>query len=474
MHSINKEAHGDAIDYKFMPLILLISASHMVLDIDLGMMGVILPSINNEFIVSAQKISGLASFYALVFASMMLVGGKCADLFGQRAIVRFGLVVFALGTLLAGFSPKFEILLIARALQGLGAAFLAPANFSIINTAIPAGSNRHLAYGVFGTLQGLSILIGPVFSGMLTSNFGWRAAYIGNFVLIILVLFASFIVPIIKHEVEKQKFDFLGAVLFVPSILAIVLSITSGSGLITGDVTRLILLVFGLLSFGAFLMVESRTKFPLLPLDIFKHHEVLLGQVAQIANMAAMSALFILPNIVMQKVMGWSPTQSGLGMMPHAITLMVAGLSINYLMNKMTLTKNVTFSFSLLILGAFINSFMRPDGGYLYNILIPMIIGAAGGMLTVTMLMAYVSKPNKHEHQGVVSGLNFTSQQIGLSIGSVIILSIAQSGTDTLKSLNMGFLTASAIACFGLFVAVGLWKLKEIIIGTKPIHIEID
>ena len=443
----------------YLPLTLLVGGVQMIATMDIVTMGVLLSSIGRDFNVGPVMLSGLISFSALIFASMMLVGGRLADMIGQRSCIAIGLGIAAIGALIACLAPHFLVLIAGRLVYGLGAAIMVPANFSVINTAIPDGPSRHRAYGVFGMVQGMALFLGPGLGGLLAAHFGWRAVFLANAGLMLALLAASRIIlpDMASTSRQRQSFDFVGAVLFVPAIIALVLAISGGSGLLVDPTVRIGVGVAGLVLFGLFLHSQTRVSSPLLPLDALHHPGVKSGIAAMLALMGASAGLFILPPLVMQRAMGWGPAQSGFGMIPHAIAVMTTGHFASWFMGRFRPYTNVLLGFMLLVSGLFANAFMDAGHGYVLNVLMPMVLGASGSIFLVITLSAVITAPQPAQQQGVIAAVTFTSQQIGISLGAVALLSVAAGAGDPYPTLNRTFLAAAGIGACGL--AVILWQV---------------
>lgn len=444
----------------YLPLTLLVGGIQMIVTMDLVTMGILLASIGSDFAVGPVMLSSLVSFSALAFASMMLVGGRLADMLGQRTCIAAGLGISAAGALVAALSPWFPLLVLGRLLYGVGAAIMIPANFSVINTAIPEGPARHRAYGVYGMVQGLALFVGPGLGGWLASEFGWRSVFLANALFILALLIASrFMLPRTRPE-RQERFDLTGAALFVPGIVALTLAISGGSGLLTGPLPRLAAGLAGAALLGLFGMSQRCHPSPLLPLDIFRHPGVKSGVVGMAVIMAASSALFLLPGLVMQRAMGWTPAQSGLGMLPHAAAVVMTGQMMGWLMGRFPPARLLAAAFAALIGGLLLNGFMRPDQGFVMNVMAPMLLGAAGSISLIIVLMAIITAPHPAGRQGAISAVIFTSQQIGVALGSVALLSIAASREAPFEALNLAFLAAAAIALSALLIVGGGMRRK--------------
>lgn len=431
---------------------LLIGAVQMIITMDITTLGILLPSINDTFQVSESRLGGILSYGALVFACFMLVGGKLADLYGPRLCISIGLLVVGLGAALATMAPTFSTLLAARALYGFGSALMIPANFALLNTAIPAGAPRQRAYSIFAGVQGLAQFVGPAGGGYLAGTLGWRAFFGANVIFILLLAFMC-LRNLPRTTPVRRPFDVAGALMFVPAVALLVLAISGGSGAITSIGTRIAMAAAGLVLIAAFLRSQPGKTDPLLPPSIIGHRGVKPLLLAMTATMAASSALFLLPGLVMQRVLDMSPADAGLGMLPHAIAATVTGNLIGLFMARLSLRTNGLLGMGVLCLGLFINGWMQPQFGYVLNVLVPMVVGAAGSIFTVIMLSALISSRQAEHEQGVTSALMFVCQQVGISLGSTALLTVTQFASTPLAAYNFAFLTAAAIALAG-FLAI--------------------
>ncbi len=427
----------------------LIGAVQMIITTDITALGVLMPSINQTFPVSPAALGGILSFEALVFACFMLIGGKLSDIHGARMCVVAGLLVVAAGAAVATIAPTFAVLIGGRVLFGLGAALMIPANFALLNTAIPEGRPRQRAYGIFAAVQGVAQFVGPAVAGYLSGTLGWRAFFGVNVIFILLVAVACH-AALPRSTARPRAFDVTGAVLFVPAIMLIVLALSGGSGAITSSALRLGLAAAGVILMAVFLRTQRNAAEPLLPPAIHEHRGAKPLLLAMGATMAASSALFLLPGLVMQRVLGMTPADAGLGMLPHAITATVTGNLVGLFMARLPLRTNALLGMAVLATGLFLNGWMQPEFGYSLNVMVPMIVGAAGSIFSVIMLSALISSVQSPEQQGVASAVIFVCQQVGISLGSAAILSISAWSDQPIVAYNYAFLAAAAIAFVGL------------------------
>ena len=309
-------------DYRV--VIWLVGLTQLVMTTDFSIVSVALPSIARDLHLTPTALAWIISAGAVPGAGLLILAGRAADIFGQRRCMLVGLTVFTVGSLGAAFAPSFAVIVVARGLQGLGGAILAPANFSLINTLVPEGPPRHRALGVFGVMQGLSLVIGLMLGGFLTTQFGWRSVFLINPVIVVLAIFLTLrAVPPAQTRVDRNV-DILGAILITVGAAATLTAVSlMGRSGVTG--LSAALLVIGLTAFVGFFFVEARAKSPLAPLSIFGRRNFVAANLVGACLLAGVGGLFVLTSLFMQTGLKFSARDSGLGMMPYAAAVMLAG-----------------------------------------------------------------------------------------------------------------------------------------------------
>lgn len=443
---MNGTAHNKPINVALVSA--LIGGVQMIVTMDITTLGILLPSIGDDFHVSKYQLSGILGYGALVFACFMLVGGKLTDQYGPRLCITGGLATVLVGAAMASLAPSFSMLLVARAIYGFGLAMIMPANFALLNTAIPEGAPRQKAYSIFAALQGIAQFVGPAGGGYLAGTLGWRAFFGANviFVMVLIVLCAR---SMPRSTLIKRPFDWFGACLFVPAVAMGVLSISGGAGAITGWSIRLALGFTSIALLAVFARSQRTHGNPLLPPSVTAQPGAKALFVAMGATMAASSGLFLLPGMVMQRVLGMAPADAGMGMLPHALAATLTGHMVGWFMARLSLPANGLLGMGVLGLGLLANGWMQPEFGYLGNVLVPMVIGAAGSIFSVIMLSALISSMQSEREQGVASALIFVCQQVGIALGSTALLTITELGDSPIEACNLAFRAASVIAFAG-------------------------
>jgi EmrB/QacA subfamily drug resistance transporter len=431
----------------------LLAAAQFVVILDASIVNVALPSIGADLNFSQENLSWVVNAYVLVFGGFLLLGGRLADLLGRRRVFMIGLVAFALASLAGGLAQNEAQLIIARAVQGLGAALLSPAALSLVTVLFEEGSERNKAMGVWGAVAGSGGAVGVLLGGMLTEWAGWEWVL---FVNVPVGIAAAALAPRLLPEsrIEGRHFDFAGAISVTAGLSLLVYTLVDANSAGWGSTQTIGL---GLLSFaliGAFYVIERRSKAPLMPFPgIFRIRTITGINVSAVLIAAALFSMFFFISLYMQQVLGFSALEAGLAYLPLAVGIIIAAGGSAPLVTRFGF-KPVLVT-GLIITAAGLMWFTQVDAGgsYVSDLLGPMLLAAVGlGLAFVSMTVAAVSGVEAHE-AGLASGLINTSQQIGGALGLAILATIANSRTDDAiasgtampSALTEGFQAAFAV-----------------------------
>jgi EmrB/QacA subfamily drug resistance transporter len=452
----------------------LLSAVQFMVVLDLAIVNVALPSIKVDLGFSQEDLQWVISAYALVFGGFLLLGGRAADLLGRRRLFLGGLVVFTLGSLLAGLSWSEESLISARALQGLGAAVITPAALSILSTTFVEGHERNVALGVWGAVGGFGGAAGVLLGGVLTDTLGWEWIFFLN----VPVGAAAFVLaPRLVRESRDRRarsFDALGAVLVTSGLSALVYAITQAgqAGWLAGRTTSFLALAFTLLV--AFVAWEQRHPEPLMRLGLLRTRTVGAANVAGlILNITTLST-FLTLTLYMQQVLGFSPLQTGFAFLAIAGTAIVWSTVAAQVVSRVGTRTALVGGLSALTAGLAYLTQISVSGSYVVDLLPGFLLIAFGlGFSFVPISIAALAGVEPGE-AGLASGLINTSQQIGGAVGIAALSTIAASRTEhalaggsaeaaALVSGFRGSLAAGAIvAALGVLAALTLLKTDEL------------
>lgn len=447
---------GGTSPARYGAITLLMGLSQLILTTDFSIVSVALPSIGHDLKVPPPLLAWVISATALTFAGFLVLGGRLTDLMGHRRCLFAGLVLFASGSLASALAPSICFLLPARALQGFGAAFLSPASFSLINTHIPEGPSRHRALGVFGVMQGLSVVIGLVIGDFLTTTFGWRAVFLLNLPFVVLALAMTwYVVPRAQSQASHALQNLPSAALVTLATAVLLWAISQiGQAEIRAGATALVLALIG---YGSFYAVEARIAVPLIPRSIFTPM-LIVGCVAGLGLLAGVGGIFLLANLYMQTVLKFSAAASGLGMLPYATAVIVSGQAVPLVLARLPLRTTVIAGFVVNIAGLIIFAFCARSQSYAPALLLGSIIAPIGSLTGYMALIGLATAGIPPSQQGLASAVLFTCQQIGVALGGTVCLSVAAASSSMagldVGSFQNGYLAAAALAAIGLSAVI--------------------
>jgi EmrB/QacA subfamily drug resistance transporter len=429
----------------------LLAIAEFVVVLDATIINVALPSISHNLHVSTDSLSWVVSAYILAFGGTLLLGGRLADLFGRRRLFVIGLCLFAAASFAGGLSTSLGELIAFRALQGLGAAALAPAARSILAILFVEGAERTKALGLWAAVAGSGSVAGLILGGILTSAFGWRSVLFINVPLALtLAVLAVRRIPESRANVANRSIDWAGATLVTTGVLSMLLALVRANAAGWGSTQTVGLLCLSAVLLTGFVLVESRVAAPLVQLTIFRQPHVRAANVVMTATAAAMVGLFFVMNLYLQEVLGYSAIHAGLSQLPLGLTLIFAAGAAGPLVERIG-TKPVLISgLGLFTVGLAWLSRIPVHGSYVPDILLPSLsIGVGLGLIFVAITSESVAGVHP-DQTGLAGGLINATQQIGGAIGLAVITAVATSyttgTTHTPTHIVNGFQTAMLVA----------------------------
>jgi EmrB/QacA subfamily drug resistance transporter len=448
-------------------LAVLAVAQFMVV-LDATIVNVALPSIRVDLGFDATSLQWVVNAYTLLFGGFLLLGGRAADLLGRRRVFLTGLGLFAVASLAGGFATSQDLLVAARAAQGFGAALMSPAALALVITAFPPGRERATAMGIWASLAGLGGTVGVVAGGVLVDAVGWEWVFFVNVPVAVAVI--PFVVRLVRESREevtgRRTYDVAGAVTATAGLLALVYAVigTDQHGWGSGRTLGLFAASAALLA--AFVVIESRSSAPLVPLRLFANRGVSTGNVAQLLNGGAFIGMFFLLALALQSVLGMSAIETGIAFVPMGITA-IAGATIAP-MSVARIGTRATFAIGAGMAALSLAYLAQMDGGATYAAdVLPAILvyGFAIPFIGVPNTIAAI-RDVPAERAGTASGLVNASFQIGGAIGVAAVTALATAHTTDLAAggsaqldalaggYARGFLATAIIAAVGLVLAL--------------------
>ncbi|MDQ6750339.1 MAG: MFS transporter [Actinomycetota bacterium] len=456
----------------------LLAMAQFVVVLDASIVNVALPSIGRALHFSKDDLSWVVNAYVLTFGGFLLLGGRAADLLGRRRVFMFGLVVFALASLAGGFSQDSTQLIIARAVQGLGAAILSPAALSIVTTTFTDGADRNRALGVWGAVAGSGGAAGVLLGGVLTDGLGWEwVLFVNTPIGIIAALLAPRLIDESRDYSEQRRFDVAGAVSVTAGLSILVYALVSTETAGWGSFQTIGLLALAAALLCAFVVIELRAKAPLVPFRIFRLRTITGANATGLLIGASLFSMFFFISLYMQQVLGYSPLKSGLSYLPLAGTIMLSAGVASQLVTRVGFKPVLVAGMGFIVAGLVWFSQVSLHGSFAGDILGPSILAAIGlGLAFVAVTIAAVSGVSNQD-AGLASGLINTAQQIGGALGLAILATVANSRTDDVlraahgapaavkgaltKGFQSAFLTGAGLAVLGIILALTLIRSSD-------------
>lgn len=440
--------------------------SFMVI-LDATIVSVALPDIRTELGFSADALPWVVNSYTLAFAGFLLLGGRCGDVFGVRPVFLLGVGMFTGACMVAGLVGSPAMLLIARVVQGLGAALLMPVTLALLTTTFTEPDRRARALGIWSAVGALGAAAGPVLGGLLTEWLNWRAIFFVNIPLGVgAVAMGLWALPQARGR-DDTRLDLVGAVLAMSGLVAVVYAVMESSG--PQDITVFGPLVTGCALLALFLLHQARwTQAPLVPPRLLRLRTVLSANSVMLLHGLGFFASPILLSLYLQDVMGYGPLQAGLGYLPVGIA-MFAGARAAGTVTVRWGARRATAVCCLIGAGGFtaVAAMIGADTPYLLTVGVPGLILGFGSAAAFTPITVAATSGIRDSEQGLAAGLLNTTRQTSGAIGLAVLSTVASSitaqagGSSTPAALATGY-SAAFLVAGGCLVAAALIALLTV------------
>lgn len=439
----------------------LLAFAHLIISIDYTIVFIALPEIGESLGFSAQSQQWIISAFVVPYGGLLMLGGRASDLLGRRRMFILGLLLFAIASLAGGLAGNSTVLIAARAIQGVGGAFLFPATLSLINTLFHEGPQRNRAIAIWAGVGGSGMALGALLGGVLTEAWGWRAIF---FVVVPLscigIVFSLILIHPDRHSTQARSFDLPGALTATAAITLLVFGLVQGPESGWNSIEILTSLTAAAVLIIIFFAVEYRSRDPLLPLHLLKNHNLTTGIATILLYTITFGSVLYFLTIHFQVVLQYSALQTGLAyLVPY--TAIFFGSSIGgTLASRLGVRTSLIGSLVVGLAGTLMYSAVLSSQSTFLALLPSLLILSLGMGATFTIMFAAVATGIIQREQGIASGLASTAQQIGYALGLAILVPIANTpvgnlaGDLRLAATANGLRTVVLLICLGIFLMI--------------------
>ena len=410
-------------------LVVVCFAQFMVV-LDATITNVALPTIQSALKINNSDLQWVINSYTLAFGGLLLLGGRASDLLGRRRIFVLGTLLFAGASLMNGLAWSSESLIIFRGIQGIGAALISPAALSVIMTSFKEGPERTKALGVWSAIAAGGAAVGLLLGGIITEYVGWEWIFYINVPIGLAVIAAAFRwVPESHADLGHRRFDFAGAISVTAGLMLLVYAIvgTLEHGFTSARTLTLFAISVALLV--TFVLIEARTKAPLVRLALLRVRSLAVANLAMLSVAAGMFAFFYFATLYIQIVLGFQPVRAGAAFLPFAFGIGIGAGTAQVAVAKLGVRMTGAIGLLVAALGiTMMGATLDVDGTYwwLFGGMIAMSVGLGWTFVPFTLI---ATTNVSDDEAGLASGIFNTSQQIGGAIGLAILSTIANNAT---------------------------------------------
>jgi MFS family permease len=449
-----------ALNKRAILAIILTSYVMIVLDTSVVLTG--LPKIHQELGFTDTGLAWVQSAYTLTFGGFLLLAARAGDILGRRAMLIAGLAIFAAASVAIGLARSPQTMIAARAIQGLGAAILAPSTLALLQTTFTDGVERMKAVAWYSAVAGVAASVGLVMGGVLTEWLSWRVGFFVNLPIGVLMIAAA-----CRHIAESPRrpgqFDAAGAVSSTLGMGALVYGFIRSASAGWGDAVTLGAIAGGLALLAAFIANEARAAQPVMPLRLFASRERVAAYLARMLFLAAMIGFFFFTTQYLQVIAHFSPSATGLAFLPMTLVNFAVAMAVPRLGRSYGGARVMAMGLAVGVAGMAWLSRVSVDSAYLTGVALPMVLIGAGQGMALSQLTASGISGVAPQDAGAASGVVNVAHQLGNSLGLAVLVAIAAVGAGRLQgaALLAHRVTAALTTATGLLALAFLlvWAL---------------
>lgn len=453
----------------------IVGIAQLMVVLDATIVNIALPSAQQDLGFSDGNRQWIVTAYALAFGSLLLLGGRIADLVGRKLVFLAGLGGFALASALGGAASSFTMLVVARALQGVFGALLAPAALSLLTTTFTDPKERAKAFGIYGAIAGAGGAVGLLLGGVLTEYLDWRWCLYVNLIFAVFAMLGGAQLLHGGRPADRPKLDVPGTLLVSAGLFCVVYGFSNAETHAWSDVDTWGFLVVGAVLVAAFAWWQTRAAHPLLPLRVVLDRDRGASFLAMFISGAGMFGVFLFLTYYLQQILGYTPVKTGLAFLPMvAVMVVISVVTTNLLVPRFGAKPIVPLGMGLAAAAMAWLTALDVHSGYAAHVLPPLLVAGLGLGLVFAPAMSMATAGVAAHDAGVASAMVNTSQQVGGSIGTALLNSLATSAAanylvgrqpspavkaqSAMESYSTAYTWSAVFFAVGLIVTVVLYR----------------
>ena len=450
-------------------VLLIILASYFMIVLDISIVITALPKIHAGLHFSATGLSWVQNAYTLAFGGLLLLGARSGDILGRRRMFIVGLALFTAASLAVGLAQSPAWLLSARAIQGVGAAILAPSTLALLSTAFPDGRERTRAVAYYGAVAGVGASVGLVLGGVLASWLSWRLGFFINVPVGIAMMLAA---PRYLTETGRRpgQLDLAGALTSTVGMTTLVYGIVRSAGAGWSDPLTRGAIVAGPVLLALFVLNEWRADQPIMPLRLFTRHERVGAYAGRVLFLGAMMGFWFFITQFLQGVYGYSPIGAGLAFLPMTLANFAVAVAVPQLTRRFGNAHLLAGGLTITLIGMAWLSRLSADTSYPTGVALPMVLIGIGQGATLGPITASGIAGVSAKDAGAASGLVNVAHQLGGSLGLGILVTVfAAAGASGLDARGvLAHRVATALTAGTAMLALALVVVVALIVRPGP------
>ncbi len=434
--------------------------------LDASIVTIALPHIQSDLGFSNASLSWVLNAYTLAFGGLLLLGGRAGDILGRRRVFVAGVIVFTAASFLGGLSTSAEMLLVARALQGVGAAIAGPSTLALIVTNFSEGPARSRALSMFAAVASSGLAIGMIAGGLLTGLSSWRWVF---FVTVPIGVAVAILAPRFLEESPRNpgRFDVAGAVTATLGMTSLVYGFIRTAEGGWNDAVGLASLALAVVVLATFVLLEARARQPLMPLGLFADRRRTSSLLIMLMVPATMFGMFYFLTQFLQTFLGLSPLLAGLAFMPFAVTMFVMSRFTSRIMEQLGARRMLIVGLVLMVAAVLWLTQISASTRYDINLVGPLIMLSVGASMTFLPVNVTFLSGLRSDESGAASGLLQTMQQTGAAVGLSVLVTVYGNATAHAEKVSHAAQASGMATGFTVSVAFALTALVIAVFGLR-------